>query len=92
MRDKENDAMLTSRDIEIRRIHRYAASVRREADRLPGVDGEYVDYLVDRCSERPGSDIDEYRALVALSRDAARVHKHRFGQWNTCECGSVLCG
>lgn len=54
---------------------RLAAEVRPMLDFLPGVDGEYLAYLVDRVTQRNGADIDEYRVLQSLAYDARRIGK-----------------
>jgi len=52
---------------------RLAAEIRPMLAHLPGVDGDYLDYLVDQVGKRNGADTDEYRALQSIALDVRRI-------------------
>ena len=59
--------------METKHWHELAAELRPVIDRIPGLDGEYLAYLVDAVDARNGADIDEYRALAAFARQARGI-------------------
>jgi hypothetical protein len=52
-----------------------AAAIRPYVNQIPGLDGEFLGYLVDRVSARNGADTDEYRALQSYAVEARKLAK-----------------
>lgn len=65
-----------------------AAEIRPMVDRIEGLDGEFLDYLVDAVDSRNGADCDEYRALMSFARQARKVREERRGYpcWTNGKC------
>ena len=46
------------------------ARIRPYVDKLPGLDGEFLNYLIDRCDSQGGTDSDEAWTLENYDRQA----------------------